>query len=323
MKPNSLHSSITNLLIVVMIFTGCAGGSGGGGGRQTTPTGTVSVALPFLPIEIAYDFLNDKIRVSISNKIQTPLGTFGFSAGVVLEERRYEAAERKYKNTRKLIIEAGDKLRVYKLEDGKQYEITIPTDVDGNTKVKTYGADGDITVSVPHPSPETIAELREEIRRLKVQLSERPQPTPQTQVQGSDGPSQDDPAPAEEPPASTTYPTPETYSQPPAAAPGRIAGGIYEGSAGVADIRLSESGGFSFVLSTPRCSREAIGRARWSSAGLAYSISPIREDAARLGATEPVESKCSLSFTFSGKELTVEKAGETCYCNYSGLYSIR
>lgn len=322
MKPNRLHSSITNLLIAVMIFTGCAGG-GGGGGRQTTPTGTVSFGLPFLPIEIAYDFLNDKIRVSISNKIQTPLGTFGFSAGVVLEERRYEVAEKKYKHTRKLRIEAGDKLHVYKLEDDRQYNIRIPTDVDGNTTIKTYGADGDITVSIPHPSPETIAELREEIRRLRIQLGERAQPTPQPQVQGSDGPSQDDPEPAGETTSPTTYPSPEGLSEPPASAPGRIASGIYEGSAGVADIRLSESGGFSFVLSTPRCSREAIGRASWSSAGLAYSISPIREDAARLGSTEPIESECHLSFTFSGNVLTVEKVEETCHCNYSGLYSIR
>lgn len=322
MKPNSLHSSVANLLIAVMIFTGCAGGSGGGGGRQSTPTGTVSFGLPFLPIEIAYDFLNDKIKVSISNKIQTPLGTFGFSAGVVLEERRYEAAEKKYKNTRKLRIEAGDKLRIYKLEDGREYDIRIPTDVDGNARIKTDGED--IVVSIPNPSPETVAELREEISRLRTQLSQQAQPTPQTQVQGSDGPSHDDPAPAGEPTSSTTYPSPETYSEPPVASPrGRIASGIYEGSAGVADIRLSESGGFSFVLSTPRCSREAIGRARWSSAGLAQSESPIREDAARLGATEPVQSTCRLSFTFSGNELLVEKAGETCYCNYSGLYSLR
>jgi hypothetical protein len=322
MKPNRLHSSITNLLIAVMIFTGCAGGSGGG--RQTTPTGTVSVALPFLPIEIAYDLLNNKIRVSISNKIQTPLGTFGFSAGVVLEERKYEAAvNKKYKSTRKLKIEFGDKLHVYKLEDGRQYNIRIPTDVDNNATIKTDGADGDITVSVPRPSPESIAELREEIRRLRIRLSERAQPTPQTQTQGSDGPSQDDPEPAGDATSTTTYPSPETLSEPPAAVPGRIASGIYEGSAGVADIRLSESGGFSFVLSTPHCSREAIGRANWSSSGLAYSVTPIREDAARLGSTEPIQSDCSLSFTFSGNVLTVGKVGEACHCNYSGLYSLR
>jgi hypothetical protein len=324
MKPKPIHSSIADFLIIVMIFTGCAEGGGSNNGTEVTSSGAVSLTLPFIPIEIVYDFLSNKIRVSISNKIQTPFGTFGISAGVVVEEKKYILEEKKYKSLRKLRIEAGDKLYIYKLEKDRKYSINIPTDVDGNTKLETTGTDGDITVIIPHPTNETIAELREKIRLLEIQAIERAQETPQAQSggQGSDVPSGDDSAPQG---AATDAPlsSPDSDSQPPPAAElRRTVSGIYKGSVGVADIRESEAGGFSFVLTTPRCSREAIGRALWKSSELAESVSPIREDATGLEYTTPTESTCNLFFTFSGDGLIVEKVGDNCHCNYAGLYSL-
>lgn len=320
MKSKRLQSSVADLLIVVMIFAGCGGtsGGGGGGGREVSPFSTVSITLPLLPIEIAYDFINDKIKVAISNRIHTPLGTFALSGGVTAEAQKYLAAERKFKGIRKLMLQAGSKLEVYRLEDGRPYSISIPTDVNGKTRLENWGPDGDIKVIVPNPTPETIAELRAEIEALKARLSERAQATPQPEPSRADVPSADEPAsrgPATDEPASP----PESYSPP---APGRVAAGVYRGSIGLARISGSRAGGFSFLLSTPHCSREATGMALWQSAGVAESVSPIREDAAGVEHATPVESECQLAFTFSGTDLIVRKAGGSCFCNYAGLYSL-
>lgn len=326
MKQKRIQSHIADLLILVLIFTACGGNRGGGGGGGTaSPTAKVSFSPFFLPIEIAYDFLNNKISVVLSKKIQTPLGTFGFSGGTVLEEGRYLAAMKRYEGTRKLIIEAGSKLHIYKLEDGKQYSIKIPTDVYGESRLETYGTDGDIKVSIPHPTDETIAELRARVEGLEQQLGEaraREEARVRHEAEASEVPAADDTAPyagaADAQPVTPPDPRPA-----PTAERRRGFGGVYRGSAGLADIGQSEGSEFTFVLSTPRCSREAIGRARWTSAGFASSLPRMREDAARMGNATPTESMCALSFTFSGGGLTVEEVGDNCLCDYAGLYSLR
>lgn len=323
MKSKSIQTSLADLLIVVMIFAGCGGtGGGGGGGTSYTPVGSVSVTLPLLPIEIAYDFINDKVKVSISNKIQTPIGTFAISGGVVAEEKKYLAAERKFKSVRKLRIEAGTQMEIYRLEDDRPYSVNIPTDVNGQTRLENWGSEGDIRVIVPNPTPETIAQLKAEIAALQQRLSERAQVTPEPEPAAGDVPSGGDPEPRGPAASEPSSPTSEPYSQP-APAPRRSGGGgVYKGSTGLAEVSASDAGGFSFRLSTPHCSREAVGRARWKSKGLAESVSPIREDAAGVAYATPVESTCQLTFTFSGGDLMVTKVGENCYCPYAGLYSL-
>lgn len=322
MKSKSIQTSLADLLIVVMIFAGCGGTSGGGGGGTSyTPVGSVSVTLPLLPIEIAYDFINDKVKVSISNKIQTPIGTFAISGGVLAEEKKYLAAERKFKGVRKLRIEAGTQMEIYRIEDGRPYSVNIPTDVNGQTRLENWGSEGDIRVIVPNPTPETVAQLKAEIAALQQRLNERAQITQEPEPAAVEAPSGGDPEPrgpaAPEPPS----PTSDSYTQP---APRRSGGGggVYKGSTGLAEVSASEAGGFSFRLSTPHCSREAVGRARWKSTGLAESVSPIREDAAGVEYATPVESTCQLTFTFSGGDLMVTKVGENCHCAYTGLYSL-
>jgi hypothetical protein len=326
MKQRRLQSSLADLLIIVMIFTACGGtGGGGGGGGSVTPSARVTYSPPFLPIDISYDFFSNKLSVSLSSKIQTPLGAFKISGGAVIDQGLYLAAEKKYQSARKLRIEAGDTLHIYKLEDGKQYSIKIPTDVYGESKVETSGTDGDIVISIPHPTDETIAGLRARNDSLAGQLRElraREEAQAQSAAQENDAPSRGAPAPYAGASDAPPTPSPEYVPPPPAAETRRGFGGLYEGSAGFADIREAGGNEFSFVLSTPRCSREAIGRARWTSAGAASSLPRVREDAARMENAAPAETGCVLSFKFSGGGLVVEEVGDTCLCNYAGLYSL-
>lgn len=319
MKANRIHTSIAVLLIFVMLLTSCVSGGGGGGGndsQQVTPRAVVTFALPFLPIEIGYDVLNEKITVSISNKIQTPLGTIGISGGVVIEEKEYEGI-------RTLRIEVGDKLYIYKLEKGRPYRITLPTDVYGGTTLTHTGTDETITITIPHPTDETIAELREKLRLREEEARNRTEERSQSQSggEGSDIQSGDSPAP-QEAVTDTPLPSAGSGSQPSVSEARRTVSGLYIGVLGEAEIRESDVGGFSFRLSTPRCSRAASGRARWTGEGLAYSISPIREDASTVENPVPTESMCSLSFTFSGDGLKVEEVGDKCHCNYVDVYSL-
>lgn len=328
MKQKRLRASIADLLIIVLIFTACGGNRGDGGGTGTVkPTAKVSFSPFFLPIEIAYDFLNNKISVTLSRKIQTPLGTFAFSGGVVAEEGRYLAAMKQYDSTRLLRIEAGDKLHIYKLEEGKQYSIKIPTDVYGESRVETFGTDGDITISIPHPTDETIAELRAKVEGLKAQLEEaraREEERARAEAERDDDDSGDTSASYAGAADASPSSSPEADARPARATePRRGFSGTYTGSAGLIDIRESGGNEFSFAISTPRCSREAIGRARWTSAGLASSLSGVREDVARMGSATPTESACALSFTFSRGGVTVVEVGENCHCHYyAGLYSL-
>lgn len=326
MKAKRIHTSVAASLILVTLLNGCVppGGGVGGDNRHASTRAVATYKPPFLPIEVAYDLLNDKLSVYISNKIQSPLGTIGFSAGVTVEED-----EKKYEGIRVLRIEAGDKIYIYNLEKGRPYRITIPTDFYGKTELRLTGEDENITVSIPHPTAETVAELKERLRLLESQrASQRVGREPQSTsgAQGSDAPARDESTPNEkikDAPSSSSTSGPEP---PPASEPVRTASRIYKGGEDdecEAEIGEPEAGVFPFKLSTPRCSRAATGRANWTTQGLAYSISPIREDAVAVENAAPNESMCRLSFTFSGDELTVGEVGQNCHCNYVGVYSLK
>lgn len=179
MRARSHHFSISVILIFAVLLSSCTGingTSGNGTGQEGTPILAATYTLPLLPIQIAYDFLSKKISVSISGRIQTPIGTFGISTGLGV-------AEKKFGGVRTLIVEAGDKRYVYKLEKGRPYRISLPSDENGKTEVNYPGDDENLIITIPNPTDETIADLKEKLKEEQ-EAHERDKAQSQAQSEG-------------------------------------------------------------------------------------------------------------------------------------------
>lgn len=310
MKPQRTHTSIATVLGLAILLSSCTSGTT----QQPSPIGGVTYKPSFLPIKITYDFFSKAISVSFSDEIQTPLGTFGYVLGAKI-------AEKKFESVRKLKIQAGDKLYVYKLERGTSYSIAIPTDENGKTEISYTGTDDDVTITIPNPTSDTVADLK---ARLKEEQEARQRAEDELHSQ-SDGQrnnlqSGDDSAPQFVTPTPALLPTP-----PPDLVLQQTRGrsGIY--TDGVSEVRINAviPTQFDFVISTPRCSREAHGSARWRTENLAYSLSSISEVAAGMTNALPLESMCHLSFEFSAGVLRVGDGTGDCHCHYTGVYSLK
>lgn len=149
--------------------------------QGVVPSATVSYSPPLLPIEITYDLTTGQIRVSVSGRIQTPLGTFKVSFGA-------KSIEKRYNGVRTLTIITGTKKYVYQLENGRPYSIKLPSDENGQTEVRYSGADENLEIEIPNPTNETIAELKQ---RLKEEQEAREHPegasTPTPEPEGQTG----------------------------------------------------------------------------------------------------------------------------------------
>lgn len=95
--------------------------------------------------------------MSVNGEIQTPLGTFGISTGVSFVEQRYAGV-------RTLTVETARHKVVYRLEQGHPYSINLPSDENGDTQVIYSGTDDNLTVRIPNPTNETVAELKEKLK---------------------------------------------------------------------------------------------------------------------------------------------------------------
>lgn len=160
------------ILTFAILSTGCAN-------QGAAPSATLSYSPPLLPIEITYDLTTGQIRVSVSGRIQTPLGTFKVSFGA-------KSIEKRYNGVRTLTIITGTKKYVYQLENGRPYSIKLPSDENGQTEVRYSGADENLEIEIPNPTNETIAELKQ---RLKEEQEARehaegaPSPAPEPEGQ--------------------------------------------------------------------------------------------------------------------------------------------
>ncbi|MCP9495206.1 MAG: hypothetical protein MSG64_12240 [Pyrinomonadaceae bacterium MAG19_C2-C3] len=158
-KRVSLHISVT--LILSLFLTNCVTNKRGGVSYEVAPSAELTYSTPLLPIQISFDLLTYKISVTINRKIQTPLGTFGMS---IKPSRMEKQIENRFGGVRILIIAAGDQRYVYELEKGRPYRISLPTDENGKTEVSYTGIDEDLQITIPNPTSETMAELRQKLK---------------------------------------------------------------------------------------------------------------------------------------------------------------
>src|SRR5688572_6381078 len=82
------------------------------GDRSVNHSVAVSYAPPLLPIEITYDVGTGQIKVALSGRIQSPLGTFKVSYAATSIEKRFNGV-------RTLTIVTGTSKYVYALESGR------------------------------------------------------------------------------------------------------------------------------------------------------------------------------------------------------------
>ena len=141
---------IATVLIFAILSAGCAS-------NGVAPSVTVSYSPPLLPIEITYDFTTEQIKVSLSGRIQTPLGTFKVTYGA-------KSIEKRYNGVRTLIVITGTKKYVYELEHGRPYSIKLPSDENGQTEIRYSGTDENLEIEIPNPTNETIADLKQRLK---------------------------------------------------------------------------------------------------------------------------------------------------------------
>jgi hypothetical protein len=70
-------------VLLITIFVSACANSG------VSPSVAVSYSPPLLPIEIIYDVTTGQLRVALSGRIQTPLGTFKASYSATSIAKRY------------------------------------------------------------------------------------------------------------------------------------------------------------------------------------------------------------------------------------------
>jgi hypothetical protein len=150
-KSTHIISRLTVIILVVAILlTGCVN-------RDTTSSVTVSYSPPLLPIEITYDVISGQLKVALSGRIQTPIGDFKVSFGAASIAKRYNGV-------RTLTLITGNRKYVYELEHGRPYSIKLPSDENGQTEVRYTGNDDNLEISIPNPTDETIAQLKEKLK---------------------------------------------------------------------------------------------------------------------------------------------------------------
>jgi hypothetical protein len=139
------------LLLVAILSTGCVN-------RDTNPSFAVSYSPPLLPIEITYDVMSGQLKVALSGRIQTPIGSFKVSFGAASIAKRYNGV-------RTLTLITGNRKYVYELEHGRPYSIRLPSDENGQAEVRYSGNDDNLEISIPNPTDETIAQLKEKLKQ--------------------------------------------------------------------------------------------------------------------------------------------------------------
>jgi hypothetical protein len=189
MNTRRVLSPASVILIAVLLAAGCDT-------QQVTPVGNVYYKLPLLPIQITYDFINQHLQVSLNGEIQTPIGTFGVSAGAAFVEKRFQGV-------RTLTVETARNKVVYRLEQNRPYSITLPSDENGNTQVIYSGTDDNLLIRIPNPTNETVAGLKEQLRaeqeaRQRAEAQQSATPEPQRR-EGQPGSSEFAPAPTATP----------------------------------------------------------------------------------------------------------------------------
>ena len=95
--------------------------------------------------------------MSLSGRIQTPLGTFKATIGAASIAKRFDGV-------RTLTIVTGVKSYVYKLEHGHPYSIKLPSDENGQAEIRYSGTDDNLTIDIPNPTNETISELKQKLK---------------------------------------------------------------------------------------------------------------------------------------------------------------
>ena len=123
--------------------------------------GSISYALPVVPIQIEYKYPPSEFTVSIAEQWTTPLGTIG----VAYEDQMAEKAE--HEGYKVLFVEYGDIATQYKLQRGIRYDIKIPNDKYGKSTI--IMGETTIRVKIPNPTDKTPAELMDEIARREQQ----------------------------------------------------------------------------------------------------------------------------------------------------------
>jgi hypothetical protein len=190
MKSTRNVSRLTVIILIAAILSaGCVN-------REVTPSVTVTYAPPLLPIEITYDVLSGQLKVALSGRIQTPLGSFKVSFAAASIAKRYNGV-------RTLTLITGDRKVVYELEHGRPYSIKLPSDENGETEVRYSGNDENLEISIPNPTDETIAELKEKLREEQEAHGEG-----DGSAVATDSPESETPA-AETQPLLTPSPTPQ------------------------------------------------------------------------------------------------------------------
>lgn len=160
-----MNSVRARRIVSVTFLAVCLSAAGCGGGQQGTSSGSggasggvgVFYELPLIPIRVTYDLVTGRLQVSISGKLQTPIGTFGVTPNV-------STAPRQFGGARTLTIRAGDKTYIYRLDKGQRYSISLPSDENGEAKVIYSELDNDLSVVIPNPTSDTVAGLREQLR---------------------------------------------------------------------------------------------------------------------------------------------------------------
>lgn len=151
MKSTHNVSRLTVIvLMVAILLTGCVN-------RDTTSSVTVSYSPPLLPIEITYDVISGQLKVALSGRIQTPIGSFKVSFAAT-------SIAKHYNGVRTLTLITGNRKYVYELEHGRPYSIKLPSDENGQTEVRYSGNDDNLEISIPNPTDETIAHLKEKLK---------------------------------------------------------------------------------------------------------------------------------------------------------------
>lgn len=179
------YNLITIILIFVTLFTGCNNTPPSSTSVSPVPGGGIYYKLPLIPLKITYDIINNSLSVSISEEVQTPIGTFGITAGETFIKKRFPGV-------RTLTILTGNKKYVYRLEPGHPYSIMLPSDENGKSQVIYSGTDDNLSIVIPNPTNETVANLKAQLQqeqearaRAEAQLNSQPSPQGQTVATGN------------------------------------------------------------------------------------------------------------------------------------------
>lgn len=136
---------------VLLMASGCAPGT------EPNVSGSIAVRTRFIPISIRYNFATHQFEICIDESVDIGFLTFSLEAAATNSPPK-PPAPTNANEVFKLVVTIGDQKKSYPLDPKASYSVQLPNDLTCQSTVSVH--DGEIDVTIPHPSTMQIVDDR-------------------------------------------------------------------------------------------------------------------------------------------------------------------